>query len=292
MATILITGATGFLGSHLLEEILVKGYDVVVLKRSASNISRIEHLLPKVTTIDVNVDGIEAAFRNNAIDIVIHTACDYGRSKSTTSAIVDTNLMFSLQILEQAAIHGVKTFINTGSLLPKNVNTYSLSKAQFEEWMKLFSKSIQCVNIRLEHMYGVNDDDKKFVPWLIGKMLDGEDKIKLTSGEQLRDFIYIDDVVSVFTLILRKLEDLPAMSEFDVFSGNLITVKEFILKLANEIEQTFGREIVPRLEFGAIEYRENDVMVPEFNKQPLLDLGWKADIPVSMGIKRIVEEIS
>lgn len=125
--TILLTGATGFLGSHILNRLLQADYKVVILKRSFSDTWRINSVLSKVKFYDLDKTPIETAFKEQKIDVVIHTATNYGRSNQLVSSIVDTNLMFSLKLLETAA------FFNTDTLLYKYLNHYSLSKKQFIE---------------------------------------------------------------------------------------------------------------------------------------------------------------
>ena len=96
--TILLTGATGFLGSHILHRLLQTNHKVVILKRSFSNTWRINSVLSKVKFYDLDKTSIETAFKEQKIDIVIHTATNYGRSNQPVSDIVDTNLMFSLKL--------------------------------------------------------------------------------------------------------------------------------------------------------------------------------------------------
>ena len=77
--TILLTGATGFLGSHLLEALLAREYQVVILKRSFSNTWRINHLLDRVHSYDVDNVSVEKVFDKHKIDIVnIHFAGPMG----------------------------------------------------------------------------------------------------------------------------------------------------------------------------------------------------------------------
>ncbi len=89
--TILLTGATGFLGSHLLHRLLKLNYDVVILKRSTSNTWRIESVLSKIKCYDIDKVAIEKPFEEQKIDAVIHTVTNYGRNNSSVSTIVDTN---------------------------------------------------------------------------------------------------------------------------------------------------------------------------------------------------------
>jgi nucleoside-diphosphate-sugar epimerase len=165
--TILLTGGTGFLGSHLTYELLEDDYHVIVLKRSTSNTWRIDDILEKIVCYDIDRAGLEAAFTDQHIDVVIHTACCYGRNNEKTSAIVDTNVMFGLKLFELVDKFNTDTFFNTDTLLQKYLNTCSLSKKHLAEWLKQLSDKVQVVNMKLEHMYGPKDNATKFVPWVL-----------------------------------------------------------------------------------------------------------------------------
>ena len=147
--TVLLTGATGFLGSHILEALIQRNYNVLALKRSTSDLWRIEHLIERFESYDVDLYPIEKAFENNTVDWVIHTACHYGRNNGPITDIVESNLVFSLKVLELAIRNQVGCFINTDSFLPKALNAYSLSKNQFVDWLKLESARIQVINLKL-----------------------------------------------------------------------------------------------------------------------------------------------
>ncbi|MFK5948574.1 MAG: GDP-mannose 4,6-dehydratase, partial [Methylococcales bacterium] len=67
MKNILLTGATGFLGSHLLEALLNESYQVVILKRSTSDTWRINHLLEQVKSYDVDIQNLDLAFSEQSI---------------------------------------------------------------------------------------------------------------------------------------------------------------------------------------------------------------------------------
>lgn len=290
--TVLLTGATGFLGCHLLETLIHEEYRVVVLKRSTSDLRRIDHVLNQVISYNVDEQALEAAFQDNAIDVVIHTACHYGRNQGSITDIVESNLMFALRILDTAIKSNVDSFFNTGSLLPDALNAYSLSKHQFCEWLKRSSGKIKCVNIRLEHMYGTKDDETKFVPWLLSQMLTTDGIIKLTEGVQRRDFIYIDDVVSAYMLLLRKVDVLDGWNEFDVGSSQMIPMKDFVNALKCAVEKTMSINVGNRLEFGAIPYRDGEIMEPVMDISPLTQLGWKPTVSLVEGIDKLLQELN
>ena len=291
MQHILLTGATGFLGSHLLEALLAQGYQVTILKRSTSDTWRIDHLLAKVNAFDVDQVAVEEAFKFKKFDAVIHTACSYGRQGQAPHKVVETNLLFGLQVLDLATAYNTDTFFNTDTLLPKYLNTYSLSKKQFVEWLRNRSNEIKIVNLKLEHMYGPKDDKTKFVPWLVHQLKEGAERIPLTKGSQLRDFIYIDDVVAAYLLAVQKANQLPEYSEFDVGTGRLTSVREFVGTLY-ETYKKLNPHTVTQLGFGDISMREGEMMAVEVDNSALKKLGWNSETLQSEGLAKLFKVVS
>lgn len=289
MTKILLTGATGFLGSHLLESFVSQGYDVVILKRSTSDIWRINKIFSDIRAYNIDNIDLKTVFEKEKPEIIVHTACSYGRAEESLLEVVKSNLILGLQLLEEGIKHKVKTFINTSSLLPKKVNAYSLSKYQLEEWLENYSEMIQIINLRIEHMYGPKDDSKKFLPWLINEMAHTDNDIKLTSGIQKRDFIYIDDIISAFNIVLKERNKLLNWNSFDVGNNDFIEVKRFVLTVAKELAVNSNLEsILSRLKFGDIDYRAEDVMLPKLDNSKLLSLGWKPRTTITIGIRKIL----
>jgi CDP-paratose synthetase len=287
---VLLTGATGFLGSHLLDDLILQGHRTIILKRSTSDMWRLRNFEDKFISYDIDNTSIELAFKEHPIDIVIHTACHYGRDQSQNSEIAETNLMFGLRVLDASLRNGVKAFINTDTMLPRKLNAYSLSKKQFVEWLQVASEKIQIVNLKIEHMYGPKDDVTKFIPWVISQFQQNVSEIKLTKGEQLRDFIYINDVVSVYRTVFGKLHELNRINDIEVGSGRLISVKEFLTTLKDIYETKFS-SVQTKLNFGAIPYRLGELMRVEIDNSALRALGWAPKIDLYHGIENILEEL-
>ncbi len=295
--TILLTGATGFLGSHLLEALLEKGHKVIVLKRSTSNTWRIEKLLPNIVSYDVDTQPLELAFEEQGIDSVIHTACNYGRNNNSMSEVVDSNVLFGLKILDACIKYGVRTFINTDTFFntgisqQKYLSTYILSKKQFLEWIKEQSSRIQIINLKLEHIYGPKDDNTKFIPWILSQLKQKSPDISLTEGTQERDFIYITDVVSAYTTVLINASNLPKFSEFDVGTGKLFTIKFVVEQLKLLYENKYG-EVPTKLKFGSIPYRNGELMTVDVDNKTLLTLGWKPNVNIQNGLEKIISNVT
>lgn len=288
MKTVLLTGATGFLGSHILESLLNENYNAVILKRSTSNTWRIDHLLDKVKSYDVDRNQLQKSFEEQQIHVVIHTACNYGRNEASLAKIAHSNLIFGLKILDASMKYQVETFFNTDTFLEKNLNAYSLSKKQFVEWLQQKSNLIKIVNFKLEHMYGPKDDSTKLASSLLSQLEEGVLDINLTSGRQMRDFIYIDDVVSAYMMALTKLDVLSKFAELEVGTGISITVKSFILKLKNSFEDQFGIT-ESTLNFGSIPYRQGESMNVEVDNSTLLGLGWTPKVKLEDGFDELIK---
>lgn len=285
--TILLTGSTGFLGSYLLKAFIKNGHKVIAIKRSTSDAYRIQEHLSNIVSYDIDTVELSEIFQNHKIDIVVNTVTNYGRKDTKISSIVDTNLLFSLKLLEEAVNNHVEAFINTDTLLERNINAYALSKAQLVDWMAFLSTSnTKMINIKIEHMYGPLDDANKFIYWLIHQLKRNVPNIDLTSGIQKRDFIYIDDLVSAYETIIKNIESFSNYEAFELGSGNSTQVKEFVEKIVAQLSE--NQTITTKLNFGAIEYRAGESMDMQADISKLKNLGWKPKVSIEGGIKNIL----
>ena len=224
---VVLSGASGFLGSHLTRALLKAGCDVTILTRKSSNLDRISDILSRLRNIQLDRHSIDCAFSGARVDAVIHVACNYGRRGESFEETLQTNLFLAVRILAAAIRADAAVFINTDTTLPQMLNPYALSKHQFIEWLGLQSGLIRTVNLRLDQMYGPGDDVTKFVPWLLRQLVDGVEFIPLTLGEQLRDFVHVDDVVRAYVHFL-KTPPIARFSTFDVGTGRLTSLKQFV----------------------------------------------------------------
>jgi CDP-paratose synthetase len=283
--TILLSGATGFLGSNLLKKLINANYDVVILKRSFSNTIRIDNYINKIKYYDIDKVGLEKCFLENSIDAFIHCATDYGRKDIDPLHIIDANLVIPLKLVEIGIKNNCTIFINTDSILDKGVNSYSLSKKQFLDWFKIYSDRSICINIVLEHFYGPFDDKSKFVSLIVSKLLQNVSQIDLTEGQQKRDFIYIDDVVDAFFTILTNISKMNiGFHNYEIGSGQLITIKDIV----KQIKALTGNKLT-NLNFGAIPYRANEIMEPKMDINPIKKLGWLPKTSILNGLLNTIK---
>ncbi len=283
--TILISGATGFLGSSLLKNLVDKKYKVVILKRSFSNTKRIDNYIDKIKYYDIDKVGLEKCYLENNIDAFIHCATDYGRKDVDPLQIIDANLIIPLKLIEIGLKNNCKIFLNTDTALDKRISSYSLSKKQFLDWFEIYSDRSICINLILEHFYGPFDDKTKFVSSIIDKLIRNVSQIDLTVGDQKRDFIYIDDVVDAFYIILSNLDKMKSgFYNYEIGAGELTTIREVV----NKIKELTGNKVT-NLNFGAIPYRPNEIMEPKMDIEPIKKLGWKPKISLTYGLTNTIK---
>ncbi|MDD3237819.1 MAG: NAD-dependent epimerase/dehydratase family protein [Candidatus Gastranaerophilales bacterium] len=289
---ILLTGATGFIGSHLLHSLIKNGYYVIVLKRAKSNLWRINKISQNtnVEIIDIDTINLETIFVKNDINTIIHCATDYGRGKTEVVDILQSNLIFPLRLLEYAKRHNVKVFINTDSYFNKQKNIYSflssycLSKRNFVQWLKQYSGEIKIINVILEHVFGENDNDYKFVETAIKDIaIDQINNYDATLGQQIRDFIYINDVTNAYLKILEYSQENDFSYEtFNVGTGIGTNIKDFLLAIKEASHSSTN------IKFGAIPYRDNEIMYSTADISNLNKLNWHPQTDLDSTLKKII----
>lgn len=281
--TILLTGATGYLGSELLKYWLSIGHKLVVLKRSTSNVYRIEAELKECVFYNVDEPNWEKVFEENSVDVVVHTAASYGRKGETFAEVVMANTLFPIQLLELAIKAKVPYFINTASSLPRTINDYSLSKAHFQDWLNQKKDQIHFVDMVLEYFYGPGDDDWKFISMVVKKLKENVPSIDFTSGNQKRDFVYISDVVSAYDLVLNQIKELKKGANIPIGSGMAYSLRS-VIELCKELVENTST----KLNFSSIPDRMGEVPTSQANTSILENLGWNLQFDLNSGIRKLI----
>lgn len=287
---ILITGINGFLGSHLAKY-LKQNFEVIGLEYQIDNLHRIEN--EGLTVYESNESTLETIFKTHNIYAVIHVATIYRRQGEPILNLLKTNINLPARLLELASKHEVKLFINTDSFFNNSSYTYSylsdytLSKKQSLEWIKLLAETSDCkvANMKVFHMFGENDAPGKFIPFVIEKIKNNEAFLELTQGEQTRDFIYVNDVVTAFEQVLKNFDILEHFQEFEVGTGKSNTIKELVT-LIKEISGS-----TTELKFGALPYREGEIMESSVMNFKLHEIGWTPVYSLKKGIENCISAV-
>ncbi len=289
---IVLTGATGFLGSNLLGKLLADGYEVAAIVRTNSSLARIEGWVDhrNIKLYNIEKTNPRSIFEENKVDAIVHTATEYGRGGGAISRILEPNLILPIRLIELGIEYKTACFINTDSYFNKggstysNLLNYSLSKKSLLVWLKQLSSQIRIVNVTLEHMYGPGDSRSKFVENLIQEIaVERIPRVRLTHGHQKRDFIYVDEVADAFIKLIEygRTHEFT-FKNFEVGTGESIQVRDF----ARTIKDLSHSPSI--LGFGDIQYRSDEIMDSKADISALVELGWSPKIGTREGLSRIL----
>lgn len=274
----LLTGATGFLGSHVAKMLHNQGYELVIIKRRNSSLERLMGITENVTFLD-RENELKDRLSSIHFDYFFHIATCYGKGSETDEQIFEVNKEFPLSILK--SLSTVPVVVNFGTSLPSSLNLYSRSKNEFVEDFKKTYPSANLINLKLEHFFGPNDG--KFVNYIIDSLRENVESISLTKGSQIRDFIYYKDLLSAIQVILKK----KCYGDIPLGSGNSYVLKDLI----ESIKKTIGSSST-KLAWGEVPYRESEVMHSVADISILTSLGWSPKYSFEEGISEIINNSS
>lgn len=294
---ILLTGATGFTGSHLLAGLLESGYEVVVLKRSTSDTWRIDEYLDKVKIYDIDVQPLELTFEENDFDCVMHLATHYVKFHENiedVDKIMDFNITTSTKILELAVENKVPYFLNTGSFFEFKMkdtpikegdervgyNLYASAKIAFDEITKYYAHNfdIKVIDLKLFSPYGEKDKAKVFV-FLIKSLLEDK-RIEFSGGEQSWNFTYVKDIVNAYLKALEYFENDFNYETFNIGRDEVHSLQECV----EVIEKISGKEF--DITFGERPYVENEIFYANCdNSKAKKLLRWEPKYDLESGLK-------
>ena len=284
----LLTGATGFVGSHLAAALISEGWDVHAVTREPSTAA-----LPKGAKAhlhDGTTEGMADIVREAAPDVVFHLASLFlaQHSPADIEPLVRSNLLFGTQLMEGMCAGGVGRLVNTGTSWQHYGNSdynpvclYAATKQAFQAMMEYYVEacSIKAVTLKLYDTYGPGDTRKKLFALLRQASLEGT-RLDMSAGEQMIDLVHIDDVVDAFRTAAGLLLDdsVERSEEYAVSSGSPIRLRD----LVETYSRVTGREL--DINWGARPYRPREVMVPWDRGRPVP--GWKPRVALEEGITR------
>jgi UDP-glucose 4-epimerase len=215
---VLVTGGAGFIGSHVVDRLILEGHEVVVVDNLVTGKRRNINRAARFYKMDVQSWRLERVFRNERPSVVMHLAAQMDVRKSVEDPMFDAqvNVLGTLNVLQQAVKHGVRKVIFSSSggaiygeqeIYPapeshvlKPLSPYGLSKLCGEQYLSYFQRvsGLQAVSLRYANVYGPRQDpegEAGVVAIFIQKMLNNEQAVINGNGRQTRDFVFVDDVV-------------------------------------------------------------------------------------------------
>lgn len=291
---IFITGASGFIGRNLVNQLAKEGHELCVNIRKP-----ITDLPENVTTYNINENDILSTinfFKTENFDGIIHLASLYittHRPEDVVS-LIDSNVRFSAFVLEASVNAKIPWFINTGTFWQhyenkeySPVNLYAATKQAFESIAQYYweTNQIKFCTLKLSDTYGPNDTRQKiFNLWQ--RIANTGESFEMSPGEQIVDITFVKDVVSAFILLAHQLNNnYPFIRNGNVFAVK--AVNRYSLKqLASIFEKTTEKKL--NIRWGRKPYREREVMIPWSNGKNVPD--WKPVVNIIDGIKLIFKD--
>lgn len=292
-ARCLITGATGFVGSHLTRRMVKDGKDVHVLVRRESKLTAIQDILHKITLhrIDSTTSSLINAVKLANPDVVFHLAALFKavHTPDDLQLLVDSNITFTAQLLEAMKQTSANVLINTGTSWQhyKGVEYdpvcfYAATKQAAQDIITFYCNAygVRAVTLKLFDTYGPSDTRKKLFDALHTASISKE-AVPFSAGEQLLDLVYIDDVVDAFNVAANQCVGALKGSndQYCISSGRQIQLRA----VADLYSLLTGRTL--NIQWGARLYRHREVMCPFVNGNKLQN--WTARFQLEKGIQKI-----
>ena len=271
---ILVTGATGFVGQHLLPYLEKQGHEVYALVRPSTDGSKVytNHLY----VFEDDIEHLTSYLLENHVDGIIHLASLYiaEHKPEDIKNIVTSNVYLGTAVMEAAVKAGVKWFLNTGTIWQNYnvepysdrycpVNLYAASKQAFMDMAKYYTEvsDIKFCTLKLCDTYGANDTRRKIFA-LFEQIAKSGECLKMSPGDQKLDIVHIDNVVRDFEALAEKLDNGEQLrEEYVVSSGRQRSLKE----IAKQYE--IDHQVILNIEWGGRPYRKREVMVPYIGHQ-------------------------
>ena len=305
MKSYLVTGGAGFIGAHIVEELIQDGESVKVIDNFTSG--RRENLEPfskEIELIDADIRHMPSVRRAvSGVDYVIHVAAQKSVPRSIEDPVGsnDNNINGTLNILLASRDAGVKRVVFASSssvygnqevfpqsekLLPCPISPYAASKLAGEYYCSVFYEAygLETVSLRYFNVFGPRQDPKSqyaiVIPIFITAALEDRTAEVHGDGLQSRDFTYISDTVNATLLAVK--EPKAAGEVFNVAYGETYS----ILELVKEISLLAGRP----LKYCHTDPRKGDprIALADTGKAKNI-LGYRVDVGFHMGLRKTWE---
>ncbi len=305
---ILITGGAGFIGSHLVDTYLSAGYIVGILDNlSTGNKKNIANKPIEFFEADIrNMEAIQPVFEQFRPSIVSHHAAQVSVRQSIDNPALDAaiNVTGLVNVLQLCRDFGVKHFLfassggaiygespnhqpNTEETEKKPLSPYGLSKWLGEQYVEYFKDQygLNRTIFRYTNVFGPRQDpagEAGVITMFLERFAKAEPVVIYGDGKQVRDFIYVSDVVAANL----KATETRQQGVYNVSSGKVTSVNELYESLAKAWHEGAGN---PAPEAEHADTRPGEVLWSEVSTDKVRhDLAWQPEIDLKKGLEETV----
>lgn len=286
----MVTGASGFIGSHLYQRLNAIGAIVHAVSRNPTT-SRSKDLTWWARDL-ANIDAVRELFEKIKPDIIYHLASHVMGAPGLENVLPTfrNNLLTTVNLLTAAAKYGCARLILTGSLAEPESDKgeifpsspYAAAKWASSAYGRMFHAlyGLPVVLARVFMVYGPAQKDlSKLVPYVIVSLIKRKPP-KISSGDRLVDWIYVSDVVDAY-LALAETDGLEG-STVEIGSGKLTSIREIV----GQIADFMGSPNSPQ--FGALPDRPMEPLRIADVSQTCRRTGWKPAMSLSDGLQKTI----
>ncbi|MFQ5409110.1 MAG: NAD-dependent epimerase/dehydratase family protein [Anaerolineales bacterium] len=297
---LLVTGASGFVGSQLVRRLVRLGCRVTALVRPNSDLWRLQDVLDSLSLVHVDLEQAQPGQLKAALpnaQIIFHLAAGgVDQLYRDAAGIVTGNVVGTLRLLQLAREVDVERFVYCGSCFeygpgthlsettaPGPMSEYGASKLAAWGLVHAFWRryDLPAISLRPFTVYGPFEGSHRLVPSAIVGALDGRDT-NLTGGKQTRDFVFVDDVADAFLAAATVTGNLGNV--FNICTGSETSVKKVVNTIFGLIE-TRARPL-----FGAVPYRDTEIWTLSGDPGKARNhLGWRARTALRDGLAQTVD---
>ncbi|MGX9758150.1 NAD-dependent epimerase/dehydratase family protein [Clostridioides difficile] len=265
---ILITGGTGYIGSSLAEMLCKLGYEVHIIVRKESNLILLSDIKDTVKIHIFEGQTLELidTIRKINPNLIIHLASLFigSHTSAQLQEIIESNILFSTQVLEAASKSNTKYFINTGTHWQNYndecynpVNLYAATKEAFEIISKYYlqTSNMSMITLKLIDTYGPFDPRSKIIN-LLKKIHSTGEVLHMSSGEQELGLLYIDDVIKAYLVAIEKVQEMKPkeMESFLALPKEIHSLRSVVDIFQNVIGENLN------IKWGKKPYRDREMM--------------------------------
>jgi UDP-glucose 4-epimerase len=285
---VLVTGATGFIGRHLCRKLVELGATTYGLSRSASAATVPTSVIPVTADVTQRIAVLDALKQVRPSHVLHLAAAGVNNPLLSEEQATQVNVSGTLHVLQASQAVRIQRYIQVGTCYEyvadaNRSNTYAASKlAGWHTWRAYLAPySMETAALRLFHVYGPEQPPTGLIASAIRAALYGE-RFEMTPGEQLRDFVFINDVVDALLLILTA--PLIGMKTYDVGTGVGDSVRSVVRRI---FEKVGGRGEVA---VGARPYRSSEIMRLVADPRPATrDFAWQTRTDVETGLTMTID---
>jgi UDP-glucose 4-epimerase len=297
---VLVTGGAGFIGSHIVDRLLLEGHEVVAVDNLSTGKRRNLNRACRFYKVDIQSWRMERIFRNERPSIVMHLAAQMDVRRSVEDPMFDAqvNVLGMLNVLQQSVKHGVRKIIFSSSggaiygeqeVFPapethvtQPLSPYGLSKLCGEQYLSYYQRvgGIQMVNLRYANVYGPRQDphgEAGVVAIFIQKLLNNEQAVINGNGRQTRDFVFVEDVVEANLAVMGQ----ETQGTYNVGTGIETSIND-LFRILVEHTGAKCKEL-----HGPAKKGEQARSVIDSTKLRH-DLSWEPRVDLTEGLKRTV----